>query len=258
MATLPYGKLLSAEAYATAYSAEQDFEAVCIEARQQNNAAFLRVERPETILEVGCGHRLLSAMPEVTDMHFRRWTIVEPAPHYADGARSATTADGRFSVVEGYVEACRDELRSIAPEGYDTAIVSGLVHETTDPLGLLTAVEDLIRPGGKILVSAPNALSFHRLLALECGLMASPYELSALDLKLGHAAVFDPRTLADLVMHAGFAYLQPGGYLFKPFTNAQMQAVVDSIGLHLVAGLISLGRRFPDNAAEIYVTGQKV
>jgi 2-polyprenyl-3-methyl-5-hydroxy-6-metoxy-1,4-benzoquinol methylase len=258
MATLPYGKLLSAEAYATAYSAEQGFEATCIEARQQSNAAFLRDERPETILEVGCGHRLLSAMPEVTDIRFRRWAVIEPALHYAEGARSATAADGRFSVVQGYVEACGDELRSIAPGGYDTAIVSGLVHETTEPLGLLTAVEGLIRPGGKILVSAPNALSFHRLLAVQCDLLASPYELSAIDLKLGHAAVFDPRSLADLVTRAGFANLQSGGFLFKPFTNAQMQAVINSNGLHLVAGLISLGRRFPDNAAEIYVTGQKL
>lgn len=257
METLLHGKLLSAEAYASAYGAGQGFEAVCIEARQQNNAAFLSTEQPETILEVGCGPRLLITMTGVRDIGFRRWAIVEPAPSYAEAARLAIAADNRFSVVQGYVEACGDELRRIAPEGYAAAIVSGLVHETSDPLGLLVAVAPLLRRGGKILVSAPNALSFHRLLALECGLVASPHELSELDVQLGHAWVLDPRSLADLLTRAGFTGLRGGGYLFKPFTNAQMQTMIDAIGPHVIAGLISLGRRFPENAAEIYVTGEK-
>jgi len=255
--TLPHGKLLSAEAYAHAYSEQTGFEAVCIEARQQCNAAFLSAERPETILEAGCGPRLLSAMPGVADAGFRRWAIVEPARRYAEAARAGTAADARFSVVQGYLESSLDELRGLAPEGFAAAVVSSLVHETTEPLGLLTAVARLLKSGGKILVSAPNALSFHRLLATECGLIASPHDLSPLDVKLGHAAVFDPRSLTDLVARAGFANLHCGGYLFKPFTNAQMQTMIEAIGPRLATGLISLGRRFPGHAAEIYVTGQR-
>jgi SAM-dependent methyltransferase len=254
---LPYGKLLSADAYAEAYAAEADFEPVCIAARQQTNAAFLAAERPATILEVGCGPSLLSTLPGVAEAPFRRWTIVEPAPRYAQGAREALRADGRFAVVQAYLEAGGEELRALAPEGYEAAVVSGLIHETSDPTGLLTAVLQVLKPGGKLLVSAPNALSFHRLLAVACGLIPSPYELSALDLQLGHPTVFDPQSLALLVQRAGASVVQAGGALFKPFTNAQMHEVVGALGPHLIPGLIELGRQFPANAAEIFVVGQK-
>ncbi len=257
MENLLYGKLLSSDAYAQAYSHEPGFELVCIAARQQRNLEFLRTERPDTVLEVGCGPVLLSTMPGAAETGFRRWAIAEPAQSYAASARAATAQDARFSVIEGYLEACCDALKELAPDGYEAAIVSSLVHETTNPLELLTAVASLMKSGGKILVSAPNAFSFHRLLAEACGLIRSPHELSAMDRRLGHTTVFDPQSLSELVGRAGFTSLRSDGCLFKPFTNAQMQTIMEAIGPRVESGLISLGRRFPQNAAEICSIGEK-
>jgi len=181
-------------------------------------------------LEVGCGPVLLSTMPGAAETGFRRWAIAEPAQSYAASARAATAQDARFSVIEGYLEACCDALKELAPDGYEAAIVSSLVHETTNPLELLTAVASLMKSGGKILVSAPNAFSFHRLLAEACGLIRSPHELSAMDRRLGHTTVFDPQSLSELVGRAGFTSLRSDGCLFKPFTNAQMQTIMEAIG----------------------------
>ena len=47
------------------------------------------------------------------------------------------------------------------------------------------------------------------------------------------------------------------GYLFKPFTNAQMELLLNDADHDLTDGLIALGRRFPDHAAEICVIGRK-
>jgi SAM-dependent methyltransferase len=253
MSTLIHGKLISADEYAAAYGDGDGFEAVCIEGRQQCNEAFLIRERPRKILEVGSGPYLLCARPALTQLTFEHWTIVEPAAAYAELARSATALDPRFDIVESYLEAAADALHARNGEGYNCAVVSSIVHETTDPLGLLGATERLLAPGGKVVISTPNAYSFHRLLAVEGGLMDTPHALSARDLKFGHPKVFDPRSLAELAAKAGLVDIEGGGYLFKPFTNAQMELLSPALTKEVWQGMITLGRQFPDHAAEIYV-----
>jgi SAM-dependent methyltransferase len=254
---LPYGKLLSARSYAEVLSEAEGFEAVCTKARHQMSLKFLQAAQSATILEVGCGPLLLSDLLAARLLGFRRWAVVEPAPDYAARSAAATKDDPRFSVVEGYLEACEEQLHTLCPEGYDAVLVAGLVHETTDPLTLLKSAALLLRPGGSLLVSAPNALSFHRLLAVECGLIETPHQLSERDIQLGHPCVFDAASLKELVESAGLTATSSGGYLFKPFTNAQMHSAIKQFGDHLIDGLIGLGMRFPANAAEIYVIAGK-
>lgn len=103
----------------------------------------------------------------------------------------------------------------------------------------------------------PNARSFHRLLAVEAGLIPAPDALSDRDRLLGHPVVFDAQSFTALMEGAGLGELTLDGYLFKPFTNAQMELVLDSAPEGLVDGLIALGRRFPDQAAEICIIGRK-
>lgn len=257
MTQFQFGKLLEADEYADRYMAGFGFESVCARARQQRNARFLQEMQPMSILEIGCGPMLLAGMDEIGSLGFEKWVIVEPASRFASHARDLTSEDARFSVVEAYLEAVTGTLSEMVPDGFDCAIVSGLVHETTAPRALLASAVNLLKPQGRALVSAPNAMSFHRLLAVEGGIIASPHELSDLDRKLGHPVVFDRYSLGQLLTSSGLVDLEFDGYLFKPFTNAQMVAVVDMVGSHLVAGLIELGRKFPDNAAEICMTGKK-
>ncbi len=143
------------------------------------------------------------------------------------------------------------------PDGYDCAVVSSVLHEAADPLELLRSVARLLSSGGKAVINVPNALSFHRLLACESGLIDSPHALSARDIKFGHAAVFDPESLREVVVKAGFVDLVSGGYLFKPFTNAQMEALSPRLQTPVCQGMIALGRQFPAHAAEIYVIARK-
>lgn len=250
------GEHIDADAFSDAYGDGDGFEAVCIEGREQCNEAFLLRERPRAVLEVGCGPRLLCARATLS-FGFERWTIVEPAKAYSARARVTTACDPRFEVVEAFLEATVEALRAKRLEGYDCAVVSGVVNETSDPVGLLSAVAQLLSPGGKAIISVPNALSFHRLLAFESGLIDGPYELSARDLNFGNAKVFDPVTLRELVTEAGFVDLVSGGYLFKPFTNAQMEALSPKLQTPVWQGMIALGRQFPMHAAEIYVIARK-
>lgn len=255
------GKLVAREQYRAVYDPLSGFESICSRARQRRNIAFLTQHRPRRILEVGCGAMILARMEGADALDFDSWTIVEPEPDFVAAARQATDGDARFRVVPGYLEAVLPDLLAAQPQGFDAAILAGLLHETAAPAALLAAAVQALSPGGHLLASVPNARSFHRLLAVEAGLIPAPQTLSPRDKALGHPVVFDAAGLTALVEAAGLTGLTLDGYLFKPFTHAQMERVLDAESPALldalVDGLITLGRQFPDHAAEICVTGCK-
>ena len=251
------GKLVAPSQYRAHYDPLSGFESVCSLARQRRNLEFLAAMRPRRILEVGCGSMILAAMAKGLALDFDSWTIVEPEPDFVGAAMEATLDDSRFTVVEGYLESNVDALRRRTPAGFDAMLIAGLLHETATPKALLATAVSLTSPGGHVLASVPNAGSFHRLLAVEAGLIPTAATLSERDIALGHSVVFDGPGLTALFSAAGLVDLTLDGYLFKPFTNAQMEGVLSVSDNGLVDGLISLGRRFPDQAAEICATGRK-
>lgn len=257
----PHGKMVSADDYCASYDPQAGFERVCSLARQRRNLDFLHQHRPRRVLEVGCGTMMLGRMAQEAGLDFALWAIVEPASAFAAAARAAFAGDARFHVVQDYLEAGGPALRQLAPDGFDAVLLSGLLHETLAPEALLRAGVEQLAPGGALLASVPNALSFHRLLAVEAGLAPTPHTLSARDRALGHPVVFDRQGFMALMAGAGLEGLTCDGYLFKPFTNAQMERLLDADpeapAARLVDGLIRLGRQFPDHAAELCITGTR-
>lgn len=252
-----HGKLVTRQDYRAAYDPLQGFERICSLARQRRCLEFLAQARPRRILEVGCGAMILADMARGLDLDHDSWTVAEPEPDFVDAARKAMADDPRFAVLPGYLEDLAAPLRDRAPEGYDAVLLSGLLHETAAPNALLAAALDLTAPGGQVLASVPNAQSFHRLLAVEAGLIPSPGTLGERDRRLGHPVVFDAASFTALLAAAGLTDLALDGYLFKPLTNDQMELVLAGAPEGVVEGLIALGRRFPDQAAEICVIGRK-
>lgn len=252
-----HGKRVTRQDYRAAYDPLQGFERICSLARQRRCLEFLAQARPRRILEVGCGAMILADMARGLDLGHESWTVAEPEPDFAEAARRAMADDPRFAVVPGYLEDLADPLRSRAPEGFDAVLLSGLLHETEAPGALLAAALDLTAPGGLVLASVPNAQSFHRLLAVEAGLIPLPGTLGERDRRLGHAVVYDADSFTALMAAAGLTELTLDGFLFKPFTNDQMEQALAGAPEGVVDGLIALGRRFPAQAAEICVIGRK-
>lgn len=253
-------KLIGAEDYARRYLVDMAFEDHLIRARQDECLAFLADYRPDSVLEVGCGPDLLIDRFDLEGSAIRRWMVVEPS-FYADaiGARMAGSAalGGKLGLTRGYLEDRVDALLADQPEGFGAVMLSGLLHETADPAAMLAAAFRLTRNGGRLFVSVPNAHSFHRLLGVEMGLMAATTQLSPRNIELGQPVVFHRDTLERLVGDAGFVPGRFSGYMFKPFANGQMAAVVALIGAEVVDGLDRLGKAFPDHAAEIALVARK-
>lgn len=256
----PTGKPLDADEYAARHDAELDFETVCLAARQQHNLTQLQALQPAVVLEVGCGPELLSLQAFAQSPNrIERWVAVEPAQRWADAAREVSTHEPRLSVVHAYIERAEGQLAALWPQGpaVDLLIVSGVIHETGEPEVLLRAGLRWLKPGGHLLVSVPNALSFHRLLAVEMGLMDKPEVLSERNRLLGQPRVYRPADLREQVTALGLEEVALDGYLFKPFTHGQMAQLLPGLGDRGVQGLIELGRRFPMQAAEIALLARK-
>jgi hypothetical protein len=87
--------------------------------------------------------------------------------------------------------------------------------------------------------------------------MDTPEVLSERNRLLGQPRVYRPQDLRDTVTALGLTEVALDGYLFKPFTHAQMALLLPSLGERGVQGLIELGRQFPQQAAEIALLARR-
>ncbi len=98
--------------------------------------------RSVPVLDVGCGYgRMLSEL--------RRWGAncygIEPSEHQAKHAREHGTI--HVGTIETIPETWRD---------FDVAILAHVIDHMTDPVGTMRRVYELLRPGGRLLVTAED------------------------------------------------------------------------------------------------------
>ena len=227
---------------------ELPFEKIQARYRQKKVIEFLTRIKPAALLEVGCGlDPLFNGFADFQRMH-----VVEPGERfYAEAAARATQRSG--------VTVHRGTLQEVAPDlsgiHFDCIVMSSLLHEVDDSNSLLAAARALCSETTQLHINVPNANSFHRLLAVEMGLISSRYERSATQRLMQQHSTFDLIALEAMVLRAGFAVVERGSYFVKPFTHAQMAAMRAS-GLltdALLDGLYAMAARLPEMASEIYV-----
>jgi len=254
---IPFKTSDDAEDYAKALESDYGFETECVRARFGCLLRHLLRVKSRRILEVGCGLELFVDMAIRSDVDFERWVVIEPAPMLAQKARARAATEPRLLVIEGYCEdpAVGKAARELGP--FDAVLISQVLHEVEDPTALLHSALALAAPGAHVLVTTPNALSFHRLLAVEMGLMPTPQALSSRNLCFRQDVVFDPDRLRTLLEQVGLRNLQFEGYMFKPFTHVQMARIIELLPPGVNEGLDRLGQKFPQHAAEIAYIGVK-
>jgi len=249
-------KLEQITAYADAYVEDYGFEAAMVQARQRMVIEIIARERPRVVLEVGCGADMLHEKATAAGVAFEQWLTVEPAAYFYECARDYAATVQKMTVIRGFFEDTVDAIRGQVADGPDMILLSGNLHEVLDPKVLLTAARSLLGPRGLLHVSVPSALSLHRRLAVEMGLIAAVDSTSERQKALNQRIVYDPTSLRALVTRAGFEVAELGGYLIKPFTHAQMEAIGNIVSVEMLDGLWKLGREFPELASEIYVNAR--
>lgn len=229
------------------------FEAIIAEVRKKHVLLQLEKYKHEHILEVGCG---LDPLFQYV-IGYRSFTVVEPGRKFVQKARELAKSDNKIEIIHGYIEGAVAGL-SQKKRAFDMVIVSSLLHEVPQPEKLLRSIHHICNSDTVVHINVPSVNSFHRLLAYEMGLIKSIFDRSETEVKFQRQTRFDKQTLFKLVTKEGFQVLEFGTYLIKPFSNAQMEKLINQniVGTDVVAGLDRMIKYMPELGCEMYVNAK--
>lgn len=227
------------------------FEETQVRYRKRKIMETLSKYRPRSILEIGCG--LDPFFNHYTE--FDLFTVVEPCVQFFDHADQQASGRPNVTVVRGTLQ---ENISFLRLKNYDLILVSSLLHEIPDCASLLSDTAKLCSAETIVHLNVPNANSFHRLLALEMGLISTIYEKSKVQQQMQQTHTFDLGALAKLSEECGFKVLEQGSFFVKPFTHAQMAFLQESgfVTDAMLDGLYLLSKHLPDHGSEIYMNIQ--
>jgi 2-polyprenyl-3-methyl-5-hydroxy-6-metoxy-1,4-benzoquinol methylase len=163
-----------------------------------------------------------------------------------------TAKNKNVTLINELLQDCEDIFEN---ERFDFILVSSLLHEIPNQIEFFKTLKNISTADTVTHINVPNAKSFHRLLAVEMGLIDSVYEMSSSNIQFQQHEVFDLARLRELVENNGFDVIDSGSYSFKPFTHSQMQNMInnDSISEQMLDGFFNMENYLEDIGSEIYV-----
>lgn len=223
----------------------KEFEFYQVKYRRKMILEWIKNYKPQKILEIGCGMEPLFRW--VKDIDF---TIVEPGTDFCENAKKLAEAEKcKIRILQGFFEdtECNEE--------YDMIICSGLLHEVEKPSNLLKKIAATCTNNTIVHINVPNAMSMHRVLARECGIIQDVTDMSEENQKLQQHSVYTLESLTALSEKNGFSVLDKGSYFIKPFTHLQMAKLLDHhiIDEKILDGFYGLIKYMPDLGSEIFI-----
>lgn len=201
------------------------------------------------ILEIGCG---MFPLFEYLDVDYDHYLIIEPSQLFAQNAKNRSRNSGKIDVIEGCFE---DVVSGFTRKDFDFIVCSSLLHEVTDEEKFLKALYETANVNTTVHINVPNALSMHRLIAKEMGMIEDVYQQSGNQKILQQRMVYDIQILKEHVIENGFQVMDEGSYFIKPFTHYQMDRMMEEkiIDQTVLIGLQKIIKYFPNNGSEIFV-----
>lgn len=223
-----------------------DFEKYQVKYRRQNILEQINKYPHKTILEIGCGTEPLFEYIDDYD----KFVVVEPAQKFYEVALEKSKNYSNVLIINDYVENININ------EKFDFIVLSSLLHELTEPSIILKVIKNYTNPNSLVYVNVPNAKSFHRLLALESGLIDSVYDKSTTQLTFQQSHIFDLNSLVNLLEYVGYKIIDSGSYFVKPFTHNQMSNIIANkiIDDTILDGFNNMIKYCRDIGSEIYCT----
>lgn len=228
----------------------QPYEKYQVAFRKRKILELIQKYDHQRLLEVGAGLESIFLR-----LHsYQQLTVVEPATMFYEKALQDVP-----SAVNQNIRIKHCLLEELPPETFDFIIVSSLLHEIKEPDHFLDALQKLCSAATVVHINVPNARSFHRLLAVKMGLIASEFQPSAANIDYKQPWVFDVEQLQKTVSDHGFTVLESGSYSFKPFPHQLMQNMLDAKLLTeaMIEGFYQMEAYLPDLGSEIFVNIQK-
>ncbi len=131
---------------------------------------------------------------------------------------------------------------------FDDILVTNSLEHVDYPVGLLQHMVQFLKTSGRLHITVPNAMSIHRMLGKEMGMLERETSLNSYDIEVGHQRVYTIGRLKFDVYLADLIITSQDGIMLKPLSDSYMS----SYNKELMEGLASVGHRLPGLAAEIY------
>lgn len=238
-----------------AHYADQPYERYLIHYRKRKIAEILGRFNHGRLLEIGCG--LDPIFTTVTT--FDKLWVVEPAKKFFEHAVNEMMSfaePDRIVLKRGFLEDVVDDLQG---QQFNFILASCLLHEVENPVAFLAAIHRIASDDTVIHINVPNARSFHRLLAVEMGLISNEFEKSLRNIQFQQNNIYDTDRLSDLVKECGFQIVEKGTFSFKPFTHEQMERMLQAKLLtpEMLDGFFRMEKYLPGLGSELYVNIRK-
>lgn len=203
--------------------------------------------KTKKILEIGCGSDPLFLCYD----DYEVMDIVEPGDHFYEFTKNKIGDNPRISIQNCFIEEAGLELKN----EYDVIVIGGFLHEIENPEEVLKVIKNIANPETIIITYVPNANSFHRILALEAGLIKSNFEFSENDHLFGRRNVFNVNSFLSLFVSSGYTVSKVDTYFIKPFTHEQMDAllVLPFFTKEIMLGFYNMSKYLPDMGCEIFL-----
>ncbi|WP_234542737.1 class I SAM-dependent methyltransferase [Streptomyces shenzhenensis] len=116
------------------------------------------------VLELGAGNGLVAESLRAGGVPFANYTIGDIAKARLDGLRRTFT-DPRFHLVQANAE----QASATVQGRFDAVVMVALIEHLIDPMGAMTDVRTLLKPGGFAYIDTPNIAKWTRRVKLACG-----------------------------------------------------------------------------------------
>jgi SAM-dependent methyltransferase len=212
------------------------------------NLVLRRVGHLDSIrmLSLGVGHRYtVKGLLEALGDRLAHHVIVEGSAEIIDLFNREIQPPAHVELVQAYFE------DFVTAEKFDVIEMGFVLEHVMDPELVLRRFSRFLAPGGRMMISTPNANSLHRLIGKQAGLLDDLHALSEADVALGHRHYFDADQLAALIEGCGLRVTSRAGLMLKPFTTAQLA----SLGLddRIRDAMNEVGYALPDICNGIFI-----
>jgi 2-polyprenyl-3-methyl-5-hydroxy-6-metoxy-1,4-benzoquinol methylase len=230
---------------------KQPYEQYQVYFRKKMLLERLETLRPARILEIGCGLEPLFCVYS----DFEQLDILEPADLFYENALRLQEAQARPSSIRIHQCLLENSLPLLQNKSFDLIICACLLHEIQDQRAFLTCIKELASADTRIHINVPNVRSFHRLLAVEMGLIKDEFQPSDSQKLFQQNRFFDAQGLRSLIEEVGFEILDSGSYTLKLFTHEQMDKGMKMglLSLEMLEGMNRMVKLMPEMGSEIFV-----
>ncbi len=231
---------------------DQPYEEFQVFFRKKKIIEFLSEYRPKSILEVGCG--LESIFLDYQD--FNKITVVEPSTMFYEKLQKDILSQKLIFKTETH-KCLFEDFNS--NDHFDFIIISSLLHEIPNLQPFFNKMIHIADRETIIHINVPNSESFHRLLAMESGIISNTNQLSDFNKSFQQHRVFSLKQLVSICNENNLEVISSGSYSFKPFTHSQMSNIIstNSVDINIIKNLYKLDKYLNGMGSEIFVNVRK-